>query len=322
MPRVHAIISTHTTRHLRRTLLAVLSQSRKPDSVIVTCDTDDPAIADLVAEVAQQRAMPITLIQRPHQGESRSSQVRNNAVRVALKMPHGPDDILWFLDGDCFPAHDCLEQHCELCFARVKEQRRGVVFWAKGPTVYNYPRRLVIGFRIDLTPEQTDAIDESLIVTGRPAVQPTPQQLAALRRRAARYRRHCFFRSIGFVKSHKPKLLSANFTLRLRDFIDVNGFDEEYVGYGQEDDDLGRRLYLAGVQPALAILEARTYHQYHETRAPGDWNDSPNIERFKREYGMRSHFGVLNPLPQPEPVVTRFGPVVVRLTTKTDVPAT
>jgi GT2 family glycosyltransferase len=285
MTRAHAIISTHTTRHLRPTLLGVLAQSRRPDSVVVSADSDDPEIAVLVQALATERSFPITLVQRPHQGESRSSQVRNNAVRAVVSSQHAPADVLWFLDGDCLPAPDCLEQHLR--------------------SYAGSARPVVVAFRVDLTRAQTEAIDESRIARGEP-LNPTQEQLAALQARERRYRRHLLLRRLGIGKPHKPKLLSANFSVRIADFLAVNGFDEEYTGYGQEDDDLGRRLYKIGAAPVLAIIQAMAFHLYHETRAPGEWEASPNAARFARPFSERCVHGVTNPAPQPAPVITRF----------------
>ncbi len=285
MTRAHAVISTHTTRHLRRTLLGVLAQARRPDTVTVSADTDAADIAELVADVAAERATPITLVQRPHQGDSRSSQVRNNAVRAIISGEHTRADVLWFLDGDCLPAPDCLAQHLR--------------FFAGSA------RPLVVAFRVDLTPEQTEALDDARIARGEP-ITPNAHQFAALQARDRRYRRHALMRRLALGKPHKPKLLSANFAVRLADYLAVNGFDEEYIGYGQEDDDLGRRLYKFGVKPAIGIMQAMAFHQHHPTRAPGAWEASPNAARFARAYSARCVHGVQNPLAQPAPVVHRF----------------
>jgi hypothetical protein len=276
-PPVHLIISTHTTRHLERTLIGAAAQSLPPASVTVSCDTDDPAIADLVRRFADRRGLAITLIQRAHTGKSRSSQVRNNAVRVLVASGAAPESLLVFLDGDCVPAPDLLALHARICAAR----------------------HVAIGFRVDLTPEQTEAFDESALATGHSPIAPAPQQLVELRHRTARYRRQAWLRQLGIAKPHKPKLLSANFAVRLTDYLAVNGFDEEYEGYGQEDDDLGRRLYRHGCRPIIAIDRALTFHQHHPTRAPGDWHTSPNADRFKAGGPTRCIHGVENPLPQP-----------------------
>lgn len=284
MARLHLVISTHTTLHLRRTLLGAASQGQQADSTTVSCDNDAGDIVAVVQGAAREFGTPVAVVQRPFQGTSRSAQVRNNAVRFLLRQGANPSDTLVFLDGDCCPGAGMLAAHRALGGAG----------------------RVVIGFRIDLTPEQTAAFDEGALAAGGEPARPTEGQMRALAARDRRYRRHALLRRFGLVKAHKPKLLSANFSLTLDAYTAVNGFDERYTGYGQEDDDLGRRLYRAGVRPVIGVTRAVVYHSYHPTRAPGAWEESPNAARFAESYQAAARRGLSNPLEQPEPRCTVF----------------
>ena len=82
MRPVHVVIPTHTTRHLRLTLLGIACQSTMPASVTVSCDNNDDEIRDHLADIAAEFGFPITLVRREHQGRERLAQVRNNAVRA------------------------------------------------------------------------------------------------------------------------------------------------------------------------------------------------------------------------------------------------
>lgn len=279
-----AIISTHTTRHLRTVLRGVSGQTRRPDRTVVSCDTDSDEIAEVVRDAAAEFGLDVTLVRRPHQGQSRSSQVRNNGVRALGFGSSAPDTRLIFLDGDCCPAPGCFEAH----------QRLGT------------RAELVIGFRIDLTREQTDAFDAARLAEGRSPVSVTDQQWADLEARHRRYRRHLFMRRLGLAKPHKPKLLSANFSILAAMYSRINGFDEEYLGYGGEDDDLGRRVYAAGGRAAIGVREAIAFHLWHPTRAAARWEESPGTARFKLKTPARAAFGLDRPYDQPEPVITGF----------------
>ncbi|MGE3109609.1 MAG: galactosyltransferase-related protein [Phycisphaerales bacterium] len=303
MTGTHVIICTHTTRHLERTLWGVSCQTDRPASIIVSCDTDDAGIRELVSECSARlthrmdegASLTIGLVQRAHQGESRSSQVRNNAVRAGMQLgwmgrsePTGAgekfgeaSERLWFLDGDCCPVPEAQAMHVSL-------GRHG---------------GLVVGFRIDLTAEQTEAMSDERMRQGLWPVRPTKEQMAMLRWRHRRYVRAAFLRRLGLAKPHKPKLLSANFSVGLDDYVRVNGFDEAYVGYGQEDDDLGRRLYRAGVKPVIGVGTAVAMHQWHATRAPVAWEDSPNAARFAMEFGARCRLGLDPGAGQAAPIV-------------------
>jgi GT2 family glycosyltransferase len=48
-----------------------------------------------------------------------------------------------------------------------------------------------------------------------------------------------------------------------RDFAAVNGYDEEYVGWGSEDKDLCARLGIAGVRARGLLFGALAWHLHH-----------------------------------------------------------
>lgn len=287
-PPLAVVLPTHTTRHLRRTLLGVACQIRRPARVAVSCDNLATEVRDCVQHAAADFGLEILLVQRAFAGRSRSGQVRNNAVRALIQSGLDPAARLVFFDGDCCPAPNALATHEQL---------------ATDPA-----RDVVIGFRVDLTPEQTEAFSDSALREHRLPVEVLPAQARALARREARYRRQVAMRRLHLAKSHKPKLLSANFSVSLDSYLAVNGFDEAYEGYGQEDDDFGRRLYAAGCRPVLGITRVLTFHLYHPTRAPGDWHESPNAARFLGGGPIRCELGVDNPAPQDEPITTLCAP--------------
>ena len=202
-----AAIIAHTTRHLRRTLLGVASAGPRPGRVVVSCDGDGEDLRACVEGASREFGLAVTLVRRGHTGQSRSPQVRNNAVRELADLP-GEARVV-FLDGDCCPARDLFARHRELAPAG----------------------QLVVGFRIDLTPEQTEAFDEAAVRDGRAPAVVRDEQRAVLIRRHKRYEWAAFMRRIGLGKAHKPKVLSANFSCTLGAYRAVNGFDEEYIGW-------------------------------------------------------------------------------------------
>jgi hypothetical protein len=64
----------------------------------------------------------------------------------------------------------------------------------------------------------------------------------------------------------------------------VNGFDEQFRGWGCEDDDLAARLRLSGVRIATALGFTHGYHLWHPPHAttPQRWHDGPNVAYFQR----------------------------------------
>ncbi|MEM7623607.1 MAG: galactosyltransferase-related protein [Planctomycetota bacterium] len=301
--RIFCVITTHTARHLQHCLAGVLWQADPFHGVVVSSDRDDPTILDTAREAVQRHAssahpvkepsvrLPgLAVTMRPHQGESRQGQVRNNGVRT-LDARHRlrDDDAIVFLDGDIVLHPDAAAQHSSML--------------AESDAV--------LAFRAPLTREATDGIELRGLADFERAWPADAQ--AALSKRAGRYRRSAMLarlggRHIGFVKPHKPKLISCHFSCRVGALRRVNGFDERYEGHGFEDDDLGKRLH-ALRQPrarvAIGVDRIRAMHLWHASRQADDLLCSPAYERFTRsDVPVRSELGLDAPRDQPESVTT------------------
>lgn len=297
MPELHIIVNTHTPQRLRRTLLGVACQTRRADSVTLSCDSDNAEIESAARAACAEFGMSLTLIQRAHTGKSRPAQSRNNAVRELLKRspPPDPASLLLFFDGDMVPEPRCAEKHEALVAA-------------KAPTSQSRGRwhGVVLGWRYDLSPEQDAAFDEAALRAGTFPITPSAEQDAALVKREKRFKRQAFLRRLGIGKEHKPKVLGAHFSVPLATYLAVNGHDETYEDYAQEDDDFGRRVYLSGGRPVIAITSIHTFHQYHVTRQPKRWEDCPNAHRLLEPCAAVCARGIENPLDQPAVRVVRL----------------
>jgi hypothetical protein len=82
----------------------------------------------------------------------------------------------------------------------------------------------------------------------------------------------------------KPSFRSTNFAMARADYERVNGFDENFIGWGCEDDDFGRRLRSAGVQLVSVLNRTYVYHLWHPpapTR-PQEWKEGSNVPYLQR----------------------------------------
>jgi hypothetical protein len=159
---------------------------------------------------------------------------------------------------------------------------------------------LLIGWRIYLTEERTRMLDpEKLSQQG--ALMPTPEEATELNRWHRQAQFHQLLRCFKLAKRHKPKILGGHFSITSAMYLRVNGCDEEYEGYGSEDDDLGRRVYAAGGHSVAAITKIPVFHLYHSTRAANSWRQFSGSQRFMRkDLPVRCVYGLDNPLPQPQ----------------------
>ena len=99
--------------------------------------------------------------------------------------------------------------------------------------------------------------------------------------------RQMHFKSIWYTMiGHptKPSFRSGNFALARIDYERINGFDEQFIGWGCEDDDFGRRLRAAGVRSVSILNRTRVYHLWHPP-APmrrSEWKQGANVTYLQR----------------------------------------
>jgi hypothetical protein len=82
----------------------------------------------------------------------------------------------------------------------------------------------------------------------------------------------------------KPAFRSGDFALARTEFERVNGFDENFLGWGCEDDDFGRRLRTAQIRTVSVLNRTCVYHLWHPptpTR-PEAWKQGGNVPYLQR----------------------------------------
>lgn len=244
--------------HLRLMLAALAGQTRRPDEVVVADDGSDDATADALRALAAASPIPCTVVRQEKDGY-RLAAARNLAIRAAT------GDYLVFADCDIALLPDAVAAHAALAA----------------------PGRILCGNRALLGEEAT-----ARLFAASPAPSAADWEAAwrdadatELRIAQALFLRHAALRRWHLARPHKPKVIGCHFSLFLDDVRRINGFDENFVGWGYEDDDFARRLYKAGIRPASAILAARALHLWHPSLAPQRLQrhrDRPNRAYFRR----------------------------------------
>lgn len=302
--RAHVIVPTHTTRHLGLCLAALGRQSPAPATVVVTVDGDVPAIGELARDVWRRlaaqglRGLPrLAVAMRAHTGEARLNQVRNNGLRALEGLGALPDDdLIVTLDGDTMLAPDAIGRHLALVGARGGAE-------------------VIIPYRVNLAEDVTARLSLEDALGGRIDIAGlvTGADRAALRARARRYRRQLLLKRVapGLVKAHKPKVLGGHHAVRAGALRRVNGYDEQYVGFGFDDDDLTKRLHRLRPRVAIAVEEILAAHLWHAPSAASGWSsqvssgrarpeDAPGAARFaRRDLPTRAERGWDSPAEQP-----------------------
>ncbi len=287
---LHVLIPTHTPRYLGLVLAALGVQTRRPDTVVVSCDTDDPAIGAEIDAAAGRARMPIWWVRRAHHGGERLCQVRNNGVRHLVETLGVTSGRLVTLDGDTVAREDCLEGHARLA--------------AAGGADVIYP------YRVDVGEAQSAALTPEMILERRSGLVLSRRDIDRLAARQRRYRRQLLMRGLRLGPAHKPKLLGGHYSVDLAWYLRLNGFDELYQGWGFKDDEFAYRAARLGASCRVAVDELVVFHLHHATRqTPGRMADLPTAKRFERRRALPlvAEHGVRNPLPQHPVSATLFG---------------
>jgi len=250
---VSVLVTTYRRpRHLALALesLALQQTGGVTMEVVVSDDGSGDETPQVVRSFAAAAPFPVRFTTQPHDG-FRLARVRNEAARLATGR------YLLFLDGDCIvPGHHVA--------AHAARRRLGTA-------LLGYCARL---------PAEANAIlvPENLALTNLAALVP-----ASERQSLARRRRKAWWHAITRHPT-KPRLAGGDFGVWRDDFERVNGFDERFVGWGQEDDDLGLRLRAAGVRLETILGQTHSLHVWHQTDATATprWRDGVNVGYFNR----------------------------------------
>ncbi|MFM7207125.1 MAG: glycosyltransferase [Planctomycetaceae bacterium] len=250
---VSVLVTTYRRpRHLALALesLALQQCGDTRLEVVVSDDGSDDETEQVVRAFTAAAPFPVRYTTRRHEG-FRLAAVRNAAARLATGR------YLLFLDGDCVvPRHHVA--------AHLDRRRRGTA-------LLGYCARL---------PREADLplIPATLAVTDLESLVP-----AAERRSLTRRRRKARWHAITRHPT-KPRLAGGDFGVWRDDFEAVNGFDERFVGWGQEDDDLGLRLRSRGIRLETILDRTHSLHIWHATdpTATPRWREGVNVPYFER----------------------------------------
>ena len=178
---------------------------------------------------------PVRHIWHPDNGFT-AAQARN----LAASQAHG--DYLVFLDGDCVPNGIHVEQH-----TRLAEPG----YFVNGSRVLlseNLTRR-ALRDRIDLPRSSALFWVKAWLIGDSNKLL----HLLVWPWRLFRVKQGFTWRGIR----------SCNFGVWRQDFVQVNGFDETFEGWGHEDADLVLRLSHLGIQRKNGFMGTEVFHLWH-----------------------------------------------------------
>ena len=253
-PDIAVLMSTYERPdHLRRALDSIALQEGVEGrmELVVTDDGSTDETQAIVAQFAARVPFRVGFTTHPHT-TFRLSRCRNEGAK-ASSAPY-----LLFLDGDCILPRDHVRMH-------LLHSREGTV---------------MAGDCCRLDEETSRRVTGDVVRSGEFAGWAPAKELRRLRKldRAAR-----FYRLIRHPT--KPKIIGNNVGIWRHDYERVNGYDENFQGWGCEDDDLRYRLRKAGVGIDSILRWTHTYHLWHpaDTTMPANWKQGANVAYFLRK---------------------------------------
>ena len=226
-PRLSLIISTYNRPDfLAKALAGVALQRLLPDEVLIADDGSAQPTRILIGAWAKTQPFPVKHVWHEDCG-FRKTVILNKSVVAAT------GDYVVFTDGDCVPHARYVEDHLA-----VAEPG----FWVQARRSFVRER-----FVRQFEPGRTSVFRWMLAgrITG--AAKGIRLPLPIVQRDTAR-----------------RGIIGCNLAVWRDDLIAINGFDEEYSGWGiGEDSDMGTRLYHLGRVRKFVYAHAIVFHLNH-----------------------------------------------------------
>lgn len=230
--KISVIITTYNRSDaLELVLLHLACQTDQDFEIVVADDGSDDRTKNVIANFN----LPLQHIWQQDDG-FRAAKIRNKAVLAAN------GDYLIFIDGDCLAPPTFIARHRKLAEKSF----------------------FVAGNRVLLSEQFTRTIEQQkkLLATHsfgkfiHARAQKKINRLLPLL-----YLPLGPLRKVASNSYHGVK--TCNLALWKQDFLDVNGFDESYVGWGYEDSDLIVRMLRNGVHRKLGRFAVSVLHLWH-----------------------------------------------------------
>lgn len=280
--KITVILSTYERPDLLKLALHCLNhQRRRPDEVVIIDDGSETDVLSSTREYVGSLEFDSMKYVRQDNRGFRLARSRNNGIREAS------GDYLVFWDQDILATGGYLALFGE----------------------HGSHGQFLVSFPILLTEKQSELITLDEIVRCDYSSILTDAQWKSVRRQ---YFKDSLYYHAGRVlpwRRYRPKVRGGSFGVARDDLLKVNGFDENYRGWGAEDDDLGRRLYRAGVVGRTVFRDDFPLHLWHLHETGG--GESPNLDYYRRRIkeiargDCRAVNGLSNPLDDDRVTVER-----------------
>ena len=236
--------------HLRALFLCLLRQKKQADELIITDDGSSQKVLDFIGDLIPKAKFKVKHIYQEDKG-FRKTRALNNAVR------NSSGDLLIFCDQDLIFG----EEYIETIASNIKEN----IF--------------LMGRAHTLKREEKDFVLENIekINSYEEIVKNLPDSyIPTIKKMLNEDKKRRLLKTFKLAK-RGIKLVGMSYALMKNAYIKVNGYDENYIGWGQEDDDFGNRLTVAGINGKELVTKNIQLHLWH-------YSDPTKVHSSNEEY--------------------------------------
>ncbi len=226
---------------LELTLKSIARQSVAPGEVIVADDGSGPETAQVIERWKVQIGAPVLHLWQPHEG-FRLARSRNRAIAAAT------GEYLIIVDGDMVLHRHFVADH--LRAARPGSFIQGVRLLTEAETAARMLRE--------------GSLDLNFFSAG-------------IRRRRHALRSLLLSRMLFWRRAGQRAIRGCNQAYWKSDLLRVNGFNEAFMGWGREDNEVAARLYNVGIHRRNLKFQALAIHLHHPPRQPKGVNPNDAI---------------------------------------------
>lgn len=267
--------------YARNMILSLLNQTKQIDELIFADDGSKEYVLEYIKDLLPRCKFKIKYVIQEDIG-FRLARSRNNGARIA------EGKFLIFMDQDVIFDQDFIEK-----IYNSRKKKRLIFSEALGSS--EQERDMIQNIL------KQDGYDYQKIYSVMPIEKKKEQDQIVKKEKLYNILYNLRLRTRG------AKIVGLIFALYKEDFINLNGFDEKYIGWGHEDDDFGNRFFKYGGKTYSFKMEQYPIHMYHKSASPkeGSVNESYYRQR-KKEINTRNYkceFGYSNRLGEDMPIL-------------------
>lgn len=265
--KISVIVTLYNRLEYARNIIqSLLYQTLMIDELIFADDGSKDDVADVIEDLVERCPFSIKYVYQEDIG-FRLARSRNNGTRVAT------GEFLIFLDQDVILPNDFVEK----IYEKRKKKR---IISSRAIMSKEYQRN-----KIQNIFNNNDSIDYKEIYN-KVVEKTQDQELKKFIKKDIFYKWLYKFK----LRSRGAKIVGLIFALYKEDYIAINGFDDKFKGWGEEDDDFGNRFYKYGGITFPVTYEYYPIHMFHPFASSK--SESPNHSYYlqrKKEISKKNY---------------------------------